>query len=176
MANKTCKLYIRSKVGYPLLWVAGILCIAVIISVGVVNSSRTPASEQPASSVSSSTTPVSQTAEQSVGEAPAPSNPTPSPTPDSSPQTMASATSRSDDEASIQEAVEGWANAFRARDADRFAAYYAPEVEQFFRKKDVNCCLHWSAAFRRGGMEPEKVAPSGYRTGSEFEQVSVVIR
>src|SRR5208282_5828785 len=46
--------------------------------------------------------------------------------------------SRSDDEASIREAVEGWANAFRSQDADRFTAYYAPKVEQFFRKKDVS--------------------------------------
>ena len=45
---------------------------------------------------------------------------------------------QSDDEQAVREAVEGWANAFRARDADRLAAYYAQEVEQFFRKKDVS--------------------------------------
>jgi ketosteroid isomerase-like protein len=44
----------------------------------------------------------------------------------------------SESDSEIRDAVEGWANAFRARDADHFAAYYAPEVEQFFRKKDVS--------------------------------------
>jgi ketosteroid isomerase-like protein len=125
-----------SRYGY--FWITGILCIAVMICVGVVIARRTPAYVQPASSVAPSSTPVSQAAEQSVSEAPAPSRLSQSPSPNDLPQTMTSATSRSDDEASVQDAVEGWANAFRGRDADRFAAYYAPEVEQFFRKKNVS--------------------------------------
>lgn len=45
---------------------------------------------------------------------------------------------RTSDEREVRDAVEGWANAFRARDTEHFAAYYAPKVEQFFRKKDVS--------------------------------------
>ena len=37
----------------------------------------------------------------------------------------------------MRETVEAWANAFRARDIDRLADCYAPEVEQYFRKRNV---------------------------------------
>ena len=123
---------------YRPLWIVGMLCLAVGICIGVIIAERAPESEQPAPSNSPSSTPVTQAAEQPVKEAPIPSKPSPSPAPDELPQTITSATSRTDDEVSIQEAVEGWANAFRARDADHFAACYAPVVEQYFRKKDVS--------------------------------------
>jgi ketosteroid isomerase-like protein len=64
------------------------------------------------------------------GESPPPSS--------GSSSSGAQSTTPSESDSDIRDAVEGWANAFRARDADRFAAYYAPEVEQFFRKKDVS--------------------------------------
>lgn len=41
-------------------------------------------------------------------------------------------------EANIRNAVAGWMQAFRARDAARLAECYAPEVEQYFRKKNVS--------------------------------------
>jgi ketosteroid isomerase-like protein len=64
------------------------------------------------------------------GESPPPSS--------GSSSSRAQPTTPSESDSEIRDAIEGWANAFRARNADRFAAYYAPEVEQFFRKKDVS--------------------------------------
>jgi ketosteroid isomerase-like protein len=37
----------------------------------------------------------------------------------------------------IRDAVVGWSEAFRARDAAKLAGYYAPEVEQYFRKQNI---------------------------------------
>lgn len=131
--------YTQARSGrYPLFWIGGILCCGVLIFIGVVIGRGTSASEQPATSISSSPEPVSQAAVQPVREAPAISKPSPAPAPIDLSQPMTSATPPSDDEASIQGAVEGWANAFRARSADRLADYYAPVVEQYFRKKDVS--------------------------------------
>jgi len=56
---------------------------------------------------------------------------------DTSSEGLASSQEQSGDEQALHEAVDGWADAFRARDAAKLAGYYAPEVEQYFRKKNV---------------------------------------
>jgi ketosteroid isomerase-like protein len=57
-------------------------------------------------------------------------------------------------EQDIRDAVDSWANAFRARDIDRLADCYAPKVEQFFRKKNVSrSWIHDSFQASFGKME-----------------------
>lgn len=76
--------------------------------------------------------------------------PKPAPTVEAQPPDTSSSTANDDNpmspgeaieqesgnKAAIQQSVEAWANAFRARDTVALAGYYAPVVEQYFRKKN----------------------------------------
>jgi ketosteroid isomerase-like protein len=46
-------------------------------------------------------------------------------------------TAASGNESAMKDAVEGWAQAFRSRDTVTLAGYYAPVVEQYFKKTNI---------------------------------------
>jgi len=56
---------------------------------------------------------------------------------DSTSASPARPTTQAESDSDVREAVAGWIQAFGAQDAAKLAGYYAPEVEQYFRKQNV---------------------------------------
>ena len=94
---------------------------------------------QPSTDNSTSTSSGVAALQPSPSVEPQPADPSASTTTDEKPATQDDPNAQETaNEREVRETVEGWANAFRARDAKQFANCYAIEVEQFFRKEDVS--------------------------------------